>query len=190
MSGFPFARRYLPRGMRRLLLALLLLPMVEPPQALAVSSEYKLKAALIYKLTRFVEWPGEHRPQTDFGICILGRDDFGSALDALESRNVHGLPIRIRRLVQSEAVDSGCQILFVSESKRPFLRSILASLKGRPILTIGDLDGFAEKGGMIEFVRGRQRIGFRINLQQASRAGLEIAAPLLQLSTIVETERK
>ncbi len=187
MSGFLLDGRYLRRGMRWLLLAFLLLLPLEPQPVLAVSSEYKLKAALIYKLTRFVEWPGENRQRTEFGICILGRDDFGSAVDALESRSVQGLPIRIRRLVQSEAVDSRCQILFVSESKRPFLRSILASLEERPILTIGDLDGFAEKGGMIEFVRGRQRIGFRINLRQASRAGLEIAAPLLELSTIVET---
>ncbi len=189
MFGFSLGERHLPRGVRWLLLALLLLLPMEPPPALAVSSEYKLKAALIYKLTRFVEWPRESWQRTDFGICILGRDDFGSALDALESRNVHGLPIRIRRLVQSDAVDSSCQILFVSESKRPFLRSILTSLEGQPILTIGDLDGFAEKGGIIEFVRGRQRIGFRINLQQANRAGLKIAAPLLELSTIVETER-
>ena len=189
MSGLSIGGRCLPKGMRWLLLALLLFLPMEPPPALAVSSEYKLKAALIYKLTRFVEWPPESRQRTDFGICILGRDDFGSALDALESRYVHGLPIRIRRLVQSDAVDSSCQILFVSESKRPFLHSILASLEGRPILTIGDLDGFAEKGGMIEFVRGRQRIAFRINLRQASRAGLNIAAPLLELSTIVETKK-
>ena len=189
MSSFSLGGKYLRKGMRRLLLALLLLLPMEPPPAMAVSSEYKLKAALIYKLTRFVEWPRENRTGGSFGICILGRDDFGSALDALESRKVDGLPIRIRRLVQSDAVDSSCQILFVSESKRPLLPRILASLKGRPILTIGDLDGFAEKGGMIEFVRGRQRIGFRINLQQADRAGLKIAAPLLELSTIVETER-
>jgi hypothetical protein len=170
-----------------LFMLLMLLPM-EPRSALVVSSEYKIKAALIYKLTRFVEWPRESLQQKDFGICILGRDDFGSALDALESRKVGGLPIRIRRLVQSEAVDIGCRILFVSESKRPFLRTILGSLEGQPILTIGDVERFAEKGGMIEFIRGRKRIGFRINLQQATRAGLKIAAPLLELSTIVETE--
>ncbi len=173
--------------MGRLCLMLLLLLAIDPRWALAVSSEYKLKAALIYKLTRFVEWPENMPRRSDFGICILGRDDFGSAVDALESRQVGGLPIRIRRLVQSEAVDEHCQILFVSESKRPFLRSILASLEGRPILTIGDVEGFAHKGGMIEFIRGRKRIGFRINLRQATRAGLKLSAPLLELSTIVET---
>ncbi|WP_457674046.1 YfiR family protein [Thiolapillus sp.] len=188
MKGAAPAGEVIGRHVVRLLLVLLMLLPMEPRWALAVSSEYKLKAALIYKLTRFVEWPLTDGRRSEFGICILGRDDFGSALDALESRKVHGLPIHIRRLVQSEAVDESCQILFVSESKRPFLRAILASLEGQPILTIGDVEQFAEKGGMIEFVRGRKRIGFRINLQQAMRAGLKIAAPLLELSTIVETK--
>ncbi|HID46257.1 MAG TPA: YfiR family protein [Chromatiaceae bacterium] len=152
------------------------------------SAEYKLKAALIYKLTGFIEWPKSSLKGRKFGICVLGRDDFGDALDALEARRVGNQTIHVRRFVQSEAVDAAsCQILFVSESKRPFLRTILHSLAHYPILTIGDVKQFAESGGMIEFVRGYKRIGFKINLQQASKAGLKISAPLLDLSTIVDT---
>ncbi|WP_052469925.1 YfiR family protein [Thiolapillus brandeum] len=169
-----------------LLVLSLLLP-AELLSAGAVSPEYKLKAALIYKLTKFVEWPRNSRERKQFGICILGRDDFGSALNALEARQVGNQPIHIQRFAQSEAVNSSCQILFISESKRPFLKTILHSLAPLPILTIGDMGEFAEMGGMIELTRGHKRIGFRINLQQADRAGLKIAAPLLDLATIVET---
>ena len=177
------------RGRRRRLLLLLLLSLWASiaPAGGVVSPEYKLKAALLYKLARFVEWPESVESRSTFGICVLGRDDFGSALDALESRKVDHRPIRIHRFVQSEAVDERCQILFISESKRPFLKPILRTLSRYPILTIGDVEKFAERGGMIEFTRGHKRIGFRINLHQANAAGLKIAAPLLELSTIVET---
>ncbi len=171
-------------------LVLLVLSVLLPAELLSagtVSPEYKLKAALIYKLTKFVEWPRSSQEKKQFGICILGRNDFGSALDALEARQVGNQPIHIQHFSQSEAVNSSCQILFVSESKRPFLKTILHSLAHLPILTIGDIDKFAEMGGMIELNRGHKRIGFRINLQQADRAGLKIAAPLLDLATIVET---
>jgi len=168
---------------------LLALASVELFAAGLASSEYKLKAALIYKLTHFVEWPADAMTGKYFGICLLGRDDFGSALDALEQREVAHKPIRIQRFVQSEAVNASCQILIISESKRPFLKSILHSLATLPILTISDVDRFADQGGMIELARGRKRIGFRINLQQATSAGLRIAAPLLELATIVETKR-
>lgn len=175
---------------RNICCALLVLLALLPADLLsagAVSPEYKLKAALIYKLTKFVEWPQSVQERRRFGICILGQDDFGSALDTLEARQVGDLPIHIQRFAQSEAVNSSCQILFVSESKRPFLKTILHSLAHLPILTIGDVATFAEKGGMIEFTRGHKHIGFRINVQQADRAGLKIAAPLLDLATIVET---
>ncbi len=175
-------------GSLRCVLLLLALASVELHAAGLASSEYKLKAALIFKLTRFVEWPADMRAGADFDICVLGRDDFGTALDALETREVDHRPIRIQRFVQSEAVNASCQILFVSESKRPFLKTILRSLAHLPILTISDVDGFAEQGGMIELTRGRKRMGFRINLQQATSAGLKIAAPLLELATIVETK--
>ncbi|MCU7879030.1 MAG: YfiR family protein [Candidatus Thiodiazotropha sp. (ex Lucinoma borealis)] len=62
------------------------------------SSEYKLKAALIYKLTKFIEWPDQQmeQPEHNFGICLLGEDNFGEALDALQERKVKDLPITIR----------------------------------------------------------------------------------------------
>lgn len=156
------------------------------------TEEYKLKAALIYKLSKFVEWPdlaATSRART-FGICLLGEDAFGSALDALKGRKAAGQTIRVRRFSQSESIDSGCQVLFISESKQAFLGSILQKLQDQPILTLGDTKGFAEQGGIIQFTRGRRRIGFKINLQSARRSGLKIAAPLLELATLVGSPDK
>lgn len=153
-----------------------------------VSTEYRLKAALIYKLTRFVEWPktGDTHGAEQFGICVLGRDDFGSALDALQGRVVNDAVISIRRFNQSDGVGMNCQMIFISDSKRAFIGTILHSFGNYPILTIGDSSRFAEKGGMIQFTRDGKHIGFKINLRRAHASGLKIAAPLLQLATIVD----
>ncbi|MDX2506545.1 MAG: YfiR family protein [Gammaproteobacteria bacterium] len=152
-----------------------------------VSAEYKLKVALVYKLIRFVEWPqaASGKPPERFGICVLGRDDFGTALDALEERKVGGVPIVIQRFSQSKNIEMQCQLVFISDSKRAFLKPILHAFGERPILTIGDSAKFAEKGGMIQLTSGEKRIGFKINLQRARASSLKIAAPLLQLATIV-----
>ncbi len=167
------------------LLLLALLPwqlFAAPP-----TEEYKLKAALIYKLSKFVEWPDPAKAGTvqNFGICVLGEDFFGPALEVLETRETGGLPIRIKYVSQSEGIGTECQVVFVSKSKRAFIRSILKNLGDRPILTLGDTQGFAEQGGIIEFTRGDKRIGFKINLESAERSGLKIAAPLLELATII-----
>lgn len=161
----------------------------------AVSAEYKLKAALIYKLTRFIEWPEtyssiypQNKPaQNHFGLCVLGRNDFGSALDALNGRKVGTAIISVKHFKQSDSISRFCQLVFISDSKQAFLKAILFSISQYPILTIGDSPGFAKKGGMIQLVHGDKRIGFNINLQRTNASGLKISAPLLELSTIVSS---
>src|ERR1700686_1187095 len=46
------------------------------------ADEYELKAAMLYNLTQFVEWPASAYPdpQAPVLLCILGRDPFGSLL--------------------------------------------------------------------------------------------------------------
>ncbi len=151
------------------------------------STEYQLKSVLLYKLTRFVDWPqNESNAVGSFKICVLGRDDFGRSLDALEKYKVKGAPIKVSRFTLSEQVDMSCRILFISDSKQPFIREITRQLEAYPILTVGDSDQFAEQGGMIQFVMKQRKIGFQINLQKVSDCKLKIAAPLLQMSTIVK----
>lgn len=173
-------------SIRWLLLACVWLPTLAIAEVPA-ADEYKLKAALLYKLTRFIEWP-DNGLADNFGICVLGKDNFGSALDTLEKRKVRSQAIIIHRIKLSKNVDKQCQLIFISDSKQGFLPTIFKSLAQRPILTIGDSKSFAEKGGMIQFTRGAKRIGFKINLQQAKAARLSIAAPLLELATIVKTK--
>jgi len=157
--------------------------------ASSVNDEYKLKAALIYKLIRFVNWPQTKQlKRKNFSLCILGDDDFGNAFNVLEDRKVGSLPIIIYRYKQSENTINNCQLVFVSESKNSFMKPILKSMSSHPILTISDSESFAENGGIIQITQGKKRLGFKINLQQANTSNLKIAAPLLSLATIVNTK--
>lgn len=153
------------------------------------TTEYKIKAALIYKLTKFVEWPQQafEQPYSPLKICVLGRNPFGNALGALEQRTVGSHPIAVKHHTHSmEAVNNSCHILFISAAPKIDLHKILNPLMHRPILTISDIERFAEQGGIIQLADQNQRIGFRINLNSAKRVGLKIAAPLLYLSTVIQ----
>ncbi|MCM8854675.1 MAG: YfiR family protein [Candidatus Thiodiazotropha sp.] len=154
------------------------------------STEYKLKAALIYKLTKFIEWPEvqSDQSQSSFGICLLGEDLFGEALDELEERNVLEQSITVYRFSQSDAIDARCQIVFISKSKQAFVVPILQSLKDRPILTLSDMADFAKQGGMLQFTTGKKHVGFRINLESAKQSNFVIAAPLLDIATIISSK--
>lgn len=146
----------------------------------------QVKAALVFKLTPFITWPEDKSfEQATFDICMLGPDDIGSALRQLEDKQADNKPVRLLRFSQSDAVSQSCRIVFIGESRQPFLGEINRNLAQHHALTISDISGFARQGGMIELTTGK-RIGFLINLQAAKQAKLQLAAPLLQLSTVVE----
>ena len=50
---------------------------------------------------------------------------------------------------------------------------MLAALKGRSVLTVGDFEGFARRGGIIRFVTVGNKIRLRVNLAAAQEAKLD-----------------
>jgi hypothetical protein len=54
------------------------------------------------------------------------------------------------------------------------------------VLTVGDTEGFAERGGIINLVKDGNRLSFEINPEAAQRAGLVMSSKLLFLGKIVK----
>lgn len=155
-----------------------------PPKTI---EEYTLKAAFLYNFTLFVEWPSREAYVSGhpFKLCVLGRDPFGSLLDVLERERVKGKPVRITRVTKVEDAMS-CHVVFVSTSESSRLVSILQALREHGILTVGEMDGFAKAGGMIQFISEGKNIKFAINTNAVERDRLTISSKLLNLATIVK----
>lgn len=156
------------------------------PGALA-PTEYEVKAAFLYNFARFVEWPAEtfRDAGQPFVVAVLGRDPFGPVLDqTLSGKTVLGRRIEVKRGDRVEDV-RGAHIVFVSASERARVPSILKSLKGQGVLTVGDMDGFAERGGTINFVLRGNKVRFEINPANAEESRLRMSSQLLKLATLV-----
>jgi hypothetical protein len=157
------------------------------------AGEYEVKAAMLYNLTRFVEWPASAYPdeQTPTAICILGQDPFGDFLTSMVSKQMGkgGRAVEIRRM-QNEKGAHGCHVLYISTSERKSVAGIFSALKGSSILTVGEMAQFATRGGMIQFSLEEKQVRFEINLDAASRAELKISSRLLMLARIVKEQNK
>jgi len=70
------------------------------------------------------------------------------------------------------------------------LQKCLVDLKGRSILTVGEMEGFALRGGMIELFTERNRVRFRVNLVAAKAANLRISSKLLELAEVVNVKKE
>ena len=155
-------------------------------------SEYELKAAILYNLGRFVEWPpstyADSRAPTV--LCILGQDPFGVALKTLEQkRDGNSRPVSIRGLKNENGIRD-CHILYISTSERKNVVQILSRLKGSNVLTVGEMSRFAAQGGIIQFTLADKQVRFDINLDAASRMALKISSRLLLLAHISKDERR
>lgn len=154
------------------------------------SSEYLIKAGFIYNFAKFIQWPESAfaQPNSPIVIGILGTDPFGSVMDRIVAdKTIGGRGFVVRRLTWGKdgADLKNCAIVFVSSSEHKNLHDILLSLKGLPILTIGDTPDFAQKGGIIGFTVEDNRIRFEINVAAARLAQLVISSRLLTLAKIV-----
>ena len=157
-----------------------------------VSREYQLKAVFLYRFTQFTEWPEAASPTADTPIVIgvLGKDPFGKYLDlAIRNERVHNRRLTIQRYQRSEEAKN-CDLVFISTSEEGRLEKCLADLKGRSILTVGEMEGFALRGGMIEFFTERNRVQFRVNLAAARAANLRISSKLLELAEVVNVQKE
>jgi hypothetical protein len=155
----------------------------------APSPEYRLKAVFLFNFAQFVEWPASAFPEaeTPLVIGVLGEDPFGSYLDeTVRGETVNNHPLAVRRYRRVEDI-TACHILFVGRPEEGHLEQVLESLKGRNILTVGDAEGFARRGGMIRFVTDHSRIRLHINLDAAEAAHLKLSSKLLRPAEIVST---
>ncbi len=153
------------------------------------SREYLMKAAYLYNFAKFVDWPAgvflnKNAPIT---LCILGKDPFGSALKTITGKNVGKRKLVIQHLTRLESLKQ-CHILFISTSEEKRLPQILSSINGKPILTISEIKGFTQCGGIINFIT-IENIRFEINEDAAHQAGLRISSELLKLAKSVNKKK-
>lgn len=172
---------------------LMLLVAIGPRAVSAQKSEgnagdYEAQSQYLRSFVEFVNWPEKtaqqgHRPTINF--CILGNDPYGKLLDnAILGHSFGGRQGVIVR--GQHLVDLGvCDVLFIGKSEEKKEDKILEKLRKKDVLTIADTEGFAARGGIIQFVWEKDHLGFLINVDAADRAGLKISASLLALAQIV-----
>ncbi len=179
-------------GMRALVLAIFCsgTALGQPLSAASAASDAQGRdvrplAALINGIVSYTRWP---QPPNPIRICVLGRDDLVSHLQA-GAAITNQRPITVYGVKSEAGVKNDCDVAYVSalppENARLLLRQILAAA----IVTIGEGAEFCSDGGMFCIVpgagsaAGSDRLRFFANLDAISRSGLRVNPQVLLLST-------
>jgi len=148
-----------------------------------VESKYVLISAYIYKFAQFTTWPSD-KEDAGFTVCVLGQDPFGSNLDPIKSRMINDERINLQYFKDAQADMSSCNVLYVASSEVSKVKDILATLKGTSVLTMSDIPGFSNSGGMVEFKQEGGKVGVWIALSAVRVRGLSISSKLLSLANM------
>lgn len=146
--------------------------------------EHEAKAAFVLKVLNFVEWPSS-AGQGSLTIGIVGADETSEALQKVAAgKNVNGRQVVIKRL-GSDADVTGVQVLYIGSSQGKNLATLLEKSRNANVLTVGEAEGFGQRGGIVNLLVSEGRIKFEVNPHAAERAHLQISSRLLSLATIV-----
>lgn len=177
---------------RRLIILMLMMMLGQASRAWSqdaeASSEYLIKAGYIYNFAKLVEWPTTSFAQSDSPIVIgiVGTDPFGPIIDkVLEGKRINGHPFVIRRLKPTAEVKE-CHILFLGSSMESHIADAIRLTRGTPILTISEIPGFADHGGIIHLSLEQNKVRFEVNVDAAREADLNISSRLLVLAKVIQ----
>lgn len=180
MKPLPIRRRFFAAA----LVLLAALPVVCGAAGDAPVAEVQVKAAFLYKFIAFVEWPGQvfERPDSPLVIGVMGADALADELaNVVSSRNANGRAIVTRKLRPNEPV-AGLHMLFIGGADTARMAAVVASTKGRPMLTVTESDDVFALGSAINFVVVDNKVRFDVALRPAEQVNLKISSRLLAVA--------
>jgi hypothetical protein len=153
----------------------------------ASRDEYQVKAAFLLNFAKLVKWPAGSQPAAGQPI-VLGVVGDANVLNAMSAKlegaqvKVSGHPIAVRAVSRASHV-AGCHIVFVASGREN--SAILAAARSHAALSVGESQGFAARGGVVNFFNEGKKLRFEINTTAAAQAEIEISSRLLRLAKLV-----
>ena len=137
-----------------------------------------VKAAMLVKFYQHTKWPAlpKDTDEKTINICVVGENPFSS-----KARSVFAsacTPERQFNFLKGQAYKKQfCHIVFFGNISQDKMEKILNDLKDVPTLTVSDIPGFANMGGIVELsmvVKSEkdQKIKLIVNEQAALEKGL------------------
>jgi len=138
---------------------------------------YKLKALLLGRLPKHLEWPvesGVGDPASPFVISVIGTNPFDKWLEnTYPRRKIKDKPVKLRYI--NEVVEiRDTNLLFIGETSRKKLTQILDYTQDKAILTVSETAGYGKRGVHINILEESPGFALEVNESALRRSGLMV----------------
>ena len=149
-------------------------------------SEDALKSAFIFNFAKFTTWPASAFGGASAPLIVgfVGSPGLADTFEkSVVGKNVNGHALEVKTYDGAGAVDPSCHVVVVAGAQG---KAVVAKVKGKPVLVVGQDAGFLDAGGMINLVVDAGKVGFEISPGAAQGASLELDAKLKSLAKAVK----
>src|SRR5581483_2117009 len=154
------------------------------PCAAEGHDERAVRAAYVFNLTKYVEWP---ETSHELVVGFIGDGPMGDILlKMLDGKLSEGRRIRVVVNPADQDLEQ-CNILYLGGRTNPKAHAVLDRIRDRPVLTVGESEDFLRDNGMLGLVRVGEQIQIEVNLQLAQQGHLKISSRLLNVAKIVKS---
>lgn len=147
------------------------------PIAAQSNDANQLRAAIVFNVLRFVEFPPSQDGTIDF--CVASDTGDSEALRSFSGRRAGSRLVSVRTLRSSSY--AGCDVVYLGSGDRDEIER--ASARGR--LVIGNGRNFIDNGGAVGLVQSGGQVRFQLNLRAASDSKISISSRLIRLASKV-----
>lgn len=169
--------------MKKKIIYILLLILLNIFNGYTQTQEYVLKAVYLERFARFMEWPNESSVKnlnTPFIIGVIGENPFGGELEKLyKIQLIKQKKVDIKYISDYNEITS-CAFLFISKSETKNIPLILDIIKNKPIVTISDIPDARKKGIHISFITQNNKILFELNESAFNKSNIIVDYRLKQ----------
>ncbi len=179
-----------------IVLALASAPPSATDAATSTLEDTHIEAAFLVNFVRYTDWPSARLadPGAPYVVGVVGSADVVDNIGAVAAAAgfINGRRIEVHRIPivdgarRQDAIDRlrRNHVVFVHLSAADDEDDVLRALRGQPVLTVSDIPGFADAGGMLGLVRLRSHLAFEANPAAIRAAGLLVSAKVLKLARI------
>ncbi len=150
----------------------------------AESFEYAVKIAFVTNFARYTRWVDSS--EKNIVLYTTSYRKLKPIFDKQKNKIVNGRKLKLRALGSRTKIPDGCIVFITKDIETKMVALILEKTANRPILTIGEGAGMAEKGCLINLLLIKQKIRFEVNLVAVKKSGLKLSSELLKLAKIIK----
>jgi len=143
-----------------------------------------VKAAVVEKVARFIDWPKP--PEGQFGLCVVGEHPQLAALRAYyENVTIAELPVSVHVVKRGESAPA-CKVLYLSARDLSDLARHRAVADRDNVLLIAEGPSAARQGVHVAFFTDSGRLKLEVNRKSLEGSGLKASFRLLEVAKVVD----